>query len=306
MRGPEGRARDGDRDTPGELLDLLEPRPPPDVHPDTEDLVEERSAAHRDLAQPPVMLLRQTSPDLSLQSLLSLLLPRPSEGKAAGEHGVEDDPAGPDVHLLGEVPRGQDDLGRGVLRGPAVSPEKLVGREEVAESEVSEDDVVSGLVDEDVVQLDVPVNNLPGVDVLNTIEDLFEQFLTLVFFQLSSLLLADVVAQTSPRPEVQHKTVEVLEGADLVQGDDVGMVQLDHDLGLPLEILLDVGILDLVHPNDLDGNFLPGNQMSGELHLAEGTFTETGAQELVVSNLRQLTSLLGILKGKFSKANLRM
>ena len=78
------------------------------------------------------------------------------------------------------------------------------------------------------------------------------------------------------------------------------MVQLGHDLGFPLEILLDVGIFDLIHPNDLDGNFLLGNQMSGQFHLAEGTFTEAGAQELVVSNLRQLTSLLGILKGKFS------
>ena len=144
------------------------------------------------------------------------------------------------------------------------------------------------------------MNNLPGVDVLNTIEDLFEQFLTLVFFQLSSLLLADVVAQTSPRPEIHHKTVEILESADLVKCDNVWVVHLDHDLGFPLEILLDVGIFDFIHPNDLDCNFLLGDQMSGQFHLAEGTFTETGAQELVVSDLRQLTSLLGILKGKFS------
>ena len=83
----------------------MEARPPPDVNPDTEDLVEDRSAALGDLAQMLVMLLRQTRTDLSPQSLLSLLLPRPGEGKAAGDHGVEDDPAGPDVHLLGEVSR---------------------------------------------------------------------------------------------------------------------------------------------------------------------------------------------------------
>ena len=137
------------------------------------------------------------------------------------------------------------------------------------------------------------------MDVLHSVEDLFEEFLSLVFLQLASLLLADVVAQTSSRPEIQGETVEVLEGADLVKGDDVGMVQLRHDLGLSLEVLHDVGIFDLVQPDDLDGNFLLGDQMSGQFHFAVGTFTETGTQELVVADLRQLSSLLRILKGKF-------
>ena len=154
-------------------------------------------------------------------------------------------------------------------------PEQLARQQEVAESEVPKDDMISSLVDENVVQLDVPVNDVPGVDVLHAIQDLLEQFLSLNFFQLSSLLLADVVAQASSRPEIQDETVDVLEGTDLVKGDDVGVVQLSHDLGLPLEVLLDVGILDLVHPNDLDGNFFLGYQMFGQLNFAEGTFTET-------------------------------
>ena len=139
------------------------------------------------------------------------------------------------------------------------------------------------------------------MDVLNSVEDLFEQCLSLVFLQLPRLLLADVVPQTSSRPEVQDQTVEVLEGADLVEGDDVGMVQLGHDLGLSLENLLDVGIFDLVHPNDLDGHFLVQSQVSGQLHFTEGSFTETRAQELVVSNLRQLSSLLRFLERQVLK-----
>ena len=95
----------------------------------------------------------------------------------------------------------------------------------------------------------------------------------------------------------------VLEGADLMKGDDVGMLQLDHDLGLPAKIFLDVGIFDLVHSDDLDGHLLLENQMFGQFNFTEGAFTETGTQELVVSNLRQLSFLLRILKGKFCKMN---
>ena len=83
------------------------------------------------------------------------------ERKGAAKEGVEDDSTGPDVHLLGVVLPGEDHLGRGVLRGAAVGPEQLVGAEEVAESEVSKDDVIAGLVGEDVLQLDVAVNNFP-------------------------------------------------------------------------------------------------------------------------------------------------
>ena len=107
------------------------------------------------------MFLSQTRPDLRLQTLLSLRsLPLTSEGQLAGDHDVEGDSTGPDVHLLGVILIGEH-LGRGVLRGATVGPEQLVGAEEVAESEVSKDDVIAGLVGENVLQLDVAVNNFP-------------------------------------------------------------------------------------------------------------------------------------------------
>ena len=138
------------------------------------------------------------------------------------------------------------------------------------------------------------------MQILDSIDDLFEHLLSLIFSQLPSLLVVNEVAETSPRPEVQDQTVEVLEGADLVERDDVGMVQPGHDLGLPVEILHDVGIFDFVHPDDLDCHILLDNQMFGQFNFAEGAFTETGAQELVVANLRQLSTLLRFLKGKYT------
>ena len=130
------------------------------------------------------------------------------------------------------------------------------------------------------------------MEVLDSIDDLFEELLSLIFSKLLGLLSLDVIAQASARPDIQYKTVEVLVGADLVECDDVGMVQLGHDVGLPVEILHEVGIFDFVHPNDLDCNFLLDNQIFCQFNFAESAFTETGAQELVVADLRQLSTLL--------------
>ena len=141
------------------------------------------------------------------------------------------------------------------------------------------------------------------MDVLNSVENLLKEFLSVIFFQLQSLLLADVVEETSSRPEIHDQAVEVPEGADLVEREDVGVLQLLHDPGLSVEILLGVGVFDLVHADDLDGHLLLENQMFGQLNFAEGAFTETGTEELVVTNLRQFSSLLRILKGKFCKIN---
>ena len=61
--------------------------------------------------------------------------------------------------------------------------------------------------------------------------------------------------------------------------DTVGMVHLRHDGRLPLQVLGDVGVLDLVKCHHLQGHLLVQNDVVSQVHIAKG-----GWGQLVVTD----------------------
>ena len=103
-----------------------------------------------------------------------------------------------------------------------------------------------GLVQQDVFQLDVAVDDALAVQVAQPRQDLPEEDPGYIFLQLEALLASDHVAEVASRVKVKDHAVEVADRDNLVQGDNIGMVQLRHDGRLPLQVLGDVRVLDLV------------------------------------------------------------
>ena len=62
------------------------------------------------------------------------------------------------------------------------------------------------------------------------------------------------------------------------------MVQLPHDGRLPLQVLGDVGVLDLVKRHHLQSHLLVQNDVVGQDHFAEGPLAKGGWGQLVVAN----------------------
>ena len=94
----------------------------------------------------------------------------PGKGGPAGEELVGEDTEGPPVHTL-LVAGLQDDLGRHVVRGPALRPATLTNRNLPGETQVGYDGV-AGLVKQDVLWLQVPVDDVERVEVGDGSDDL--------------------------------------------------------------------------------------------------------------------------------------
>ena len=62
------------------------------------------------------------------------------------------------------------------------------------------------------------------------------------------------------------------------------MVQLPHDGRLPLQVLGDVGVLDLVKRHHLQSYLLVQNDVVGQDHFAKGPLAKGGWGQLVVAN----------------------
>ena len=62
------------------------------------------------------------------------------------------------------------------------------------------------------------------------------------------------------------------------------MVQLRHDGSLPLQVLGDVWVLDLVKCHHLQSHLLVQNDVVGQDHFAKGPLAKGGWGQLVVAN----------------------
>ena len=70
------------------------------------------------------------------------------------------------------------------------------------------------------------------------------------------------------------------------------MVQSGHDDGLPLHVLQDVGIFNVLEREDLHGHLGPEDLVTGQLHFAGGTLTKLERHQLVVSYFSNFLLLL--------------
>ena len=87
---------------------------------------------------------------------------------------------------------------------------------EVAQPKVRNNSLPLGLVEQDVLQLDVAVDDALAVQVAESRQDLFEEAPGDLFLQLVALLVANHVAEVASREEVQDQAVEVADRDDLV------------------------------------------------------------------------------------------
>ena len=110
------------------------------------------------------------------------------------------------------------------------------------------------MVEKHVLELDVSVDDSSLVDVLQTAENVLEVDLGDVFLEATKSAVSDEVAKCSTLVQVHRKAEIVGVGADLVKLDDVGMTKSGHDLGLSLQILGDVGIVDISETDDFQSD----------------------------------------------------
>lgn len=114
------------------------------------------------------------------------------EGQLAADHGEEDDAAGPDVDVYAVVGLAGDHLGRGLAGTAAGRLEHLALLLGVRQPEVHDLDVV-GVVQQQVLRLQVAVHDPQFVDLLHPVDDLLEEFARFLFLQ--PLVLHDLVKQ---------------------------------------------------------------------------------------------------------------
>lgn len=143
------------------------------------------------------------------------------EGQAAGKQGVEDDSQGPDIDLLAAVLAAGQHLGRRIAGGAAEGVEQLPRLEFPAESKVGQLRVAA-LVQQDVLELEVPVDDPLAVDVAEPETDLPEQTPSLELSKAG--LLDQIIKQLATGTEFSDQPDRMLGGDDLVELDDVGMV----------------------------------------------------------------------------------
>lgn len=119
------------------------------------------------------------------------------EGEVARKHGVENHTATPDVDGRSDVGSiGDDQLGSSVARRSTRGSHEVVLRrlEGVGESEIGDDDVPS-LVEEEVLELEISVDDVLGVEVVDSRDELSEELGGGVLLEVS--MSEDVVEELS-------------------------------------------------------------------------------------------------------------
>ena len=168
-----------------------------------------------------------------------------------------------------------DDLRRGVRRGPAVHLELLVVRGYGAQAKVNHLDVVP-FVQQDVLELDIPVDDLGVVAVVHPAQDLLEQEARLPLPEPA--LALDVIKQGTIVRVLHHDKDLALSLYGFEHVDDVAVVQALQNSDLPVHPL---PVLRAVQPelvNDLDSDLLLGQLLDPKPDLAEPALADDMAE----------------------------
>ena len=151
--------------------------------------------------------------------------------------------------------------------------------------------------DENVLQLDVPVADVEGVEILHSRDQLVE--VNLGFRLVKPLLLLHQVDERSALRKLHHDVEDVLAVDYFFQLDDVRMVNGPKDLDLVLQLFLrgslvsrEVIVRTLL--DDFDGNSLEVGELEGQPDLCSGPCAQHLAEEVPGGQLlREL--FLGLL-----------
>ena len=185
----------------------------------------------------------------------------------------------------------------GVLLSPTAGHQTLALPQSAAQPEVRDGEPGLGPVQHDVLQLEVPVDHTPGVDVAEARDDLAEEVPGLLLPQPQ--VGGEVVQQAAAREELHHEELIVPGGLNLKEASDVGVTQPPHHLGLSLQVLQEVLlVLQLLQVDDLQRHLGLEDGVEGELHLGGGPLPQSERHQLVVPHLDQLLLLLPLAAGE--------
>ena len=184
------------------------------------------------------------------------------EGRAAGQHLVGDDGEGVDVGGGGEV------LAAHLLRGHVAwrahgeaGHGEAGGVEGAGDAEVGEGGATAG-VDDDVAGLDVAVDHALSVGVVEGAGELGDDAAGLGWGE-GSALGDDAVEALAFEEAHGDVAAAVGGGADVVDGDDVGMVEASGEACFLVEALAEVGVVGVGGGDGLEGDLALEDAVEG-------------------------------------------
>lgn len=199
-------------------------------------------------------------------------------GNGSADHGVEEDPEGPDVDAEATVSLISNNLRGQVGGGSALLLDELSLLHDPGDAEVAYLDSIFA-VEEDVVELDVPVEHRPAVAVAQAEDYLLQQASSVLFGQL--LVLLHVLKQVTATSILSHHqevlwALKAFEQPDYVRVPD--LVQYRHLLA---HFLLRKFILQVRLINSLYRYVFPCELMYPQSDFSEGALADE-LNELVV------------------------
>jgi len=199
------------------------------------------------------------------------------ERKVASHEHEQDDTAGPYVRLGAVIAAAREHL-RGDVGGRATEcVEEAIRVELISDRREAEigDLEVAALVDEEVLGLEVPVEDAPGVAEADGGDELLEVPPRGVLLEAA---LGDA-REELPAADELHDEVDLgLGGHDLEEADDVWVAHAAEDGDLALDVRDEAVAEGLLLVEHLDGDGLAGVGVAGVVDLGEGAVAEQAAQ----------------------------
>jgi hypothetical protein len=219
----------------------------------------------------------------TLDLLEELLLALGAEGVVALQHHVEEDAQRPHVGVDGRVVYFGDDLRRHVGGGAAEGVDG--GGLLAAQTEAEVDQLqLPVAVDEDVLRLDVPVDDVQLVQVRQCLCDHQQKLLGLLLWQTVLWLGEQVVVEGVGAAILQDEVEFGLRLDDVDEFGDGGVAELGQDVDLPLQVLDLVGLVDALLLVDLDGDLLVGALVKPHTHSPIRALPQL-SEDLVINHL---------------------
>ena len=124
--------------------------------------------------------------------LIQVLIRGPAEWKLAAKHGVEEDAGGPDIGRRPNVLLLHDDLGAHVRRCPTEHLQFDIAGGTAAKAKIDELNAILLRLDNDILQLDVPMRHITRVKVHQRAEHLLNYPFRLVLWEAPLVLCLQV------------------------------------------------------------------------------------------------------------------
>ena len=181
------------------------------------------------------------------------------EWQTTGQQDVEEDSAGPHIDLR-SISSAQKNIGSDVKGSTASSLKGLTGVQ-LGQTKVGDLDFqVLLVVQEHVLELKIAMDDSNAVEILKSREDLTHDVSSVLLAE--SLALNDHLVELTSLDQLHNDEQSGRGVEDSLQSDDVGVVNLRHDINLILQQLgrlLNLALVDDLHSNLLSSLLVDSN-----------------------------------------------